>query len=712
MSVKERIAAVETPHFGSKLYSIAALVTLIVLTGMWLISRYAALDLERDLQTWREKLNLVAESRTEAMNDWMGEQFKTLRTLADNPSLQLYMTELQAVPAPVGESAQSGAAQKSYLRNLLLFTADRGGFAEAGNTDIRANVQQESKSGLAVLNANNEVVVSTTMDSATREMLLKEAAAVTAGKEGFIDIRKNSNGQTVLGFVVPVFSIQGERTPEAQIGKVAGIRLIDDKWFAMLKHPGVVEKTLEVVLARKPSAGKIEFVSLLQDGSKPLAKQIDFDQRRYAETDLMQTAGNFSSVKKDYRDRPVFATSRLIQQTPWVLIAKIDRDEALTASNQHRANIVTTFFMLIVIIVLIVVAVWWYAHSRRAIFMSRHFRRLAAQAVAQEELLRVVTDNQPEPIYIVDHRHIVQFANQQAAEIAKTNIADLIGKTLADVKGASRAEAIGAQCDKAIKQRQVVYDTANVRAGKEDRIIQSAYIPLEQIPIITLPPDTKGVIIVDQDISDAVHERERRIEIQQQIVHTLVRLVDRRDPFAANHSTLVSMMAYEVASDMQLDEVTIETTRLAGNLMNVGKIVIAPELLTKTDDLSDDEKKAIRNSMQSAVDLLKGIPFDGPVADTLRQWQEKWDGTGPLGMKGENILISARIIAVSNAFIGMISPRSWRMAMPIEKANQFLLDNVDTHFDRKVVIALINHVENHRGKQWIQRAIEEKRNAA
>lgn len=229
---------------------------------------------------------------------------------------------------------------------------------------------------------------------------------------------------------------------------------------------------------------------------------------------------------------------------------------------------------------------------------------------------------------------------------------------------------------------------------------------------MTLPPDTKGAIVVEQDISDAMHERERRIEIQQQIVHTLVRLVDRRDPFAANHSTLVSMMAYEVASDMQLDEITIETTRLAGNLMNVGKIVIAPELLTKTDDLSDDEKKAIRHSMQSAVDLLKDIRFDGPVADTLRQWQEKWDGTGPLGRKGEEILISARIIAVSNAFIGMISPRSWRTAMPIEQANKYLLDNAGTHFDRKVVIALINHVENHRGRQWIKQAIEEKRSAA
>ncbi|MFO0390084.1 MAG: HD-GYP domain-containing protein [Alphaproteobacteria bacterium] len=712
MSVKEKIAAVETPHFGPKLYSIAAIVTLIVLTGFWLISRYAALDLERDLQTWREKLNLVAESRTEAINEWIGDQFRTLRTLADNPSLQLYMTELQSTPTVVGEGGQSGAAQKSYLRNLLLFTADRGGFAEAGNTDIRANVQQESKSGLAVLNAKNEIVASTSMDNATREMLLKEATAVKLGKEGFIDIRKNADGQTVLGFVVPVFSIQGERTPEAQIGKVAGISLIDDKWFAMLKHPGVVEKTLEVVLVRKAGAAKIEFISSLQDGSKPLAKQIDFDQRRYAEAGLMQTLGNFSALQKDYRDKPTLATSRKIESTPWILITKIDRPEALAASNQHRANMITTFFMLTAIIVLIVVAVWWYAHSRRAIFMSRHFRRLAAQAIAQEELLRVVTDNQPEPIYIVDHRHIVQFANQQAADEAKTNITDLVGKTLADVKGAARAELIGAQCDKAIKQRQIIYDTANVRAGKEDKIIRSAYIPLEQIPIVTLPPDTKGAIVVEQDISDAMHERERRIEIQQQIVHTLVRLVDRRDPFAANHSTLVSMMAYEVASDMQLDEITIETTRLAGNLMNVGKIVIAPELLTKTDDLSDDEKKAIRHSMQSAVDLLKDIRFDGPVADTLRQWQEKWDGTGPLGRKGEEILISARIIAVSNAFIGMISPRSWRTAMPIEQANKYLLDNAGTHFDRKVVIALINHVENHRGRQWIKQAIEEKRSAA
>jgi HD-GYP domain-containing protein (c-di-GMP phosphodiesterase class II) len=100
------------------------------------------------------------------------------------------------------------------------------------------------------------------------------------------------------------------------------------------------------------------------------------------------------------------------------------------------------------------------------------------------------------------------------------------------------------------------------------------------------------------------------------------------------------------------------------------------------------------------------------VAETLRQWQEKWDGNGPMGLKGEAILVSARIIAVANAFIGMISPRSWRTAIPMESANKFLLDQSDIHFDRRVVVALINFVENHSGRAWIHEILEGQKDAA
>jgi len=168
----------------------------------------------------------------------------------------------------------------------------------------------------------------------------------------------------------------------------------------------------------------------------------------------------------------------------------------------------------------------------------------------------------------------------------------------------------------------------------------------------------------------------------------------------------VSQLAHEVAIEMEMDNTTAEATRIAGSLMNIGKIVVPTELLTKTSSLTPEEKRTIRDSMNAAADLLKGVKFDGPVAETLRQWQEKWDGTGPLGLQGEAILVSARVIAVANAFIGMISPRSWRTAIPIESANKFLLDQADTHFDRRVVIAMINYVENHSGKAWISEVLE------
>ncbi len=109
----------------------------------------------------------------------------------------------------------------------------------------------------------------------------------------------------------------------------------------------------------------------------------------------------------------------------------------------------------------------------------------------------------------------------------------------------------------------------------------------------------------------------------------------------------------------------------------------------------------IRHSLDAAAALLENVTFDGPVVETLKEWQERWNGAGPLGLKGENILLPARIIAVANAFIGMISPRSWRDAMSIEAANKFLLDNSGNYFDQKVVIALIHYVENQNGREWI-----------
>jgi HD-GYP domain-containing protein (c-di-GMP phosphodiesterase class II) len=693
----------QMPNFAPRLYGISILVGGIIAVGIWLVSHFAAADLARDVRSWQEKLNLVAESRELDVSQWVGNHYKELRTLSANPSLQLYMGELQSPQTGDGEPPE-----KAYLRNLLLFTANRAGFSSDNPaSSIPADVKVETQNSLAVINRHNEVMVSTPMQAPIRDLMLQAAAAATPAHEMLIDIRKQADGVPVIGFLVPVFSIQGQHDAASQIGWVAGIKKIDSNLFGMLTYPGISEKSLEIALVRKIQ-DNIDYISPLMDGTGVLGKQIPLSQN-VAAGKLIQSPGDFIRDMRDYRGKAVLATSRAIAGTPWVLVVKIDRDEALATSNQQRQGMVIFLCMLIAVIVLIVIALWRFAHSKRAMMMSGYFRALAARTMAQEQLLRLVTDNQPEALYIVDAGHTIHFANAKAAANVHMSPGNLAGKTLQDVRGAAAAAHIATQCDTVIGDNDIAYDTTRATQDGSDAVTRSVYVPLMHIPLDSLPNPTPGVLVIEQDISEVVHEREERLDTQRQLIETLVRLVDRRDPFAANHSMLVAHIASDVALAMGLDNTTVETTRIAGSLMNIGKIIVPTELLTKAESLTVNEMRAVHDSMSAAAELLKDIHFEGPVTETLRQWQEKWDGTGPLGLHGDAILISARIIAAANAFVGMISPRSWRTALPIEAASKFLLDESDRLFDRRVVAALVNHMENNQGREWLKTVMESQR---
>ncbi len=699
------------------IYGIVILVFGIIVGGMFFISSFNAKDYARDVQNWKERLNLVAESRRNDVSHFISNNFSEIRTLSENPSLKLYLTELQMMPVaveatPEGQVTKSDSvepAQKSYLRNLLTFTAQRAGFMTVSGADaIPANVPSENKSGVVVLGNDNQLVVGTPMISSAMMRLLEHAKVQKAGVEGFIDLQKDADGVLYMGFSVPIYSLQGEHNADGQIGKIIALKIIDDNLFGLLKQPGATEKTLESLLLRPVlgSEGKVEYISPLQDGSALLSKNFDKSQKDMAEAYITSGASNFSSELKDYRGQDVLATSRSIDGTNWQLVVKVDKQEAFAESGAHRAGLVMSFTLVIAVIVLIIIAMWWYSYSRHALMASSYFKKIAAKSQAQENLLRLVTDYQPEEIYIIDTNQTYQFANQKVAKFAGMSASSVIGKTVADVRGAARAEQVMEQCGIALNAWQPIYNVHREYNGDEETIIRSGYIPIKEIPVASLPVQTSGVLVVEQDVSEVYHERERRLSTQKQLVQTLLSLVDKRDPFAANHSLLVSQIAYQIAVDMGLDNVMIETTRTAASLMNIGKIVVPTELLTKTGQLNDEEKSVIRSSMDAAADLLEQVSFDGPVAETLKQWQEKWNGTGSLGLKEENILISARIIAVANAFIGMISPRSWRHAMAIEAANKFLLEQSDSYFDQRVVVALIHYVENQSGREWINTIIK------
>ena len=160
-----------------------------------------------------------------------------------------------------------------------------------------------------------------------------------------------------------------------------------------------------------------------------------------------------------------------------------------------------------------------------------------------------------------------------------------------------------------------------------------------------------------EDITDLFDERERRARILRELVQTRVAVVDRRDPNSAHHSARVASVARAIAEAMHLDEAAVATCDIAGALMNLGKVTVPQEVLTKREALSDDELAMIRQSVLTSAELIDGVEFEGPVAETIRQIQERWDGAGqPAALAGEEILPTARIVAVANAFVGMVSP--------------------------------------------------------
>jgi HD-GYP domain-containing protein (c-di-GMP phosphodiesterase class II) len=715
----EKRATQFRPHF----VGMAVVVAGIVIAGVLLVSRFSAMDYERDKQSWNEKLNLVAESRARDVGEFVSGQMRELRTLSENPSLRLYMAELQNAEvqtdaAPHKPEAKADGrgelSQKSYLRNLLLFTAGRVGLLANTPTDaIPANVPTAARSGVALLNQKNELVVSTAVAPSVMDAIARHAQSAEAAKEGFIDMQQDGDGSLYIGFVLPVYMIQGEKNAESQIGKIVAIKAVDQRLFSLLDHPGITEKTMENMLVRRSASGDgLDLLSPLRDGTSPLSRMLLAGADANAvEPWLVSNMGAFSVDYQDYQGQRSVATSRSVPGTPWVLITKVNATEAFAESSVQRAGMITFLMLMIAGIAAIVIAVWWYTHARHSRLASEHFKRLAARAQAQERLLRLVADNQHEAIFILDNQQTYCFANKQAADDVKMKLENMLGKTVTEVRGAARAAQLSAQCNNALRVNESVFDVQRLQQPEGEQVIRSAYIPLAHIPLVELPENTSGVLVVEQDITEAIHEREQRLSTQRQLVHTLVKLVDRRDPFAANHSMLVAQVAYEVAMDMELDNVLIETARTAASLMNIGKVLVPSELLTKTDELSDEEKRTVRDAMNAAADMVKYVTFDGPVCDTLRQWQEKWDGTGPLGISGEDILMTARIIAVANAFVGMISPRSWRTAMPIEAANKFLLEQADSYFDRRVVIALMNYVENHSGRNWLKQIIDQQKAA-
>lgn len=165
---------------------------------------------------------------------------------------------------------------------------------------------------------------------------------------------------------------------------------------------------------------------------------------------------------------------------------------------------------------------------------------------------------------------------------------------------------------------------------------------------------------------------------------------EMRDPYTAGHEQRVAEIAVAIGAELGFDEKRQLGLRIAGYVHDVGKIMIPAELLAKPSRLSPHEFLLIKEHPRAGYDILKNVECNWPVADVAWQHHERMDGTGyPQGLKGEAILMEARIMAVADVVEAMSSHRPYRPGLGIDRALAEIERGRGTSYDANAVDACL-----------------------
>jgi putative nucleotidyltransferase with HDIG domain len=170
----------------------------------------------------------------------------------------------------------------------------------------------------------------------------------------------------------------------------------------------------------------------------------------------------------------------------------------------------------------------------------------------------------------------------------------------------------------------------------------------------------------------------------------LGRTAERRDPYTAGHQQRVTDLALAIARKLEYGEDACSTLRTAAMLHDIGKLGVPAEILSKPTALSKIEFELIRTHPQTAYEILADIAFPGPVAEIVLQHHERLDGSGyPRGLKEDEVLPEARILAVADVVEAMASHRPYRPALGIDAALAEIRAGRGTRYDQQIVDACV-----------------------
>ncbi|HEX7520149.1 MAG TPA: response regulator, partial [Candidatus Deferrimicrobium sp.] len=235
------------------------------------------------------------------------------------------------------------------------------------------------------------------------------------------------------------------------------------------------------------------------------------------------------------------------------------------------------------------------------------------------------------------------------------------------------------------KTRVVVLSSFTTIRSSDDilRFGTSDFI-LDQKEIVELLRATSAVQPV---IAMPVSEDERLRKCLIETVDVLVSLLEVNDPFFGGNSHITMEYARFVAEEMKLDRETVDEIVVGSLLHDIGRVGIKSDILLGKREISESEFKTVRSHCENGAKIIDAVDFPWKIKPIIIHHHERYDGKGyPSGLKGREIPIGARILAVVDAFTAMTAHRPYRSrSLTREEAIQELHKNIGTQFDPEVV---------------------------
>ncbi|GGI79354.1 HD domain-containing phosphohydrolase [Legionella impletisoli] len=197
---------------------------------------------------------------------------------------------------------------------------------------------------------------------------------------------------------------------------------------------------------------------------------------------------------------------------------------------------------------------------------------------------------------------------------------------------------------------------------------------------------------IAEDITDeiqAVQDQRQESHIAGKSIHELMVAIitafEQRDPYTVGHQNNVAYLSKAIAKELDFDTERLKGLELAALVHDIGKIGIPAEILNKPTQLTDIEYELIKTHPKAGYDILKNIQFPWPVAEIVLMHHERLDGSGyPQGLKGDQILLEAKIIAVADCLDEMLSYRPYHPSFGL-KAAMDKLQQASQQFDEDIL---------------------------